>query len=50
MWPGRTKAVALLDGLQMARIVVARSSAVMPVRQVRWSTGTVKPVPSGAVF
>ena len=34
----------------IAAIVSARSEAVMPVRAVRWSTGTVKAVPSGVEF
>ncbi len=31
-------------------MVAALSCTVMPVRQLRWSTGTVKLVPKGAVF
>ena len=33
--PGRTKSPGLLAGSTIARIVVARSWAVMPVRQLR---------------
>jgi hypothetical protein len=49
-WPGRTKSPALLVGSIIASTVRARSWAVMPVRAVRWSTGTVNDVPKGAVF
>ena len=49
-WPGRTKSVGTLAGSRIVAIAVARSAAVIPVRAVRWSTGTVNAVPRGVEF
>ena len=48
MCPGRTRSLGLVAGSMIARIVRARSSALMPVWHERWSTGTVNGVRNGA--
>ncbi len=50
MCPGRPKSPGRDDGSTIARTVRARSSALIPVRHDRWSTGTVWGVWCGAVL
>ena len=48
--PGRTKSSGWLRGSTIVTTVRLRSSAVIPVRLRRWSSGVIKAVPSGAVL